>query len=419
MEFEYFEYRFAAAQPARAQRIGSLLADQGYQSLRRDALDLVRRYLANAKDGEDSGPPPHPRTIDILLPASSRNTRIVVAERPAPDGGTMVAVIAVGRTHDEVRNACTAMKMALKNKGTPDDGFAAPVGEDAGRAGAPRFREEWARALGLQPITTQEPAASMPRNPAASQSLVALQTAQPILGRPGLLRSRLGKATNGSQAPLDPTQLDALATDGLVDRSFVLVCRESNQIVGVGKDSLEVQAAMQLSLRCPHCRRPLSEESHDVVYSLSSKGEDFLKGAGWIRVAVEASLRRRKCDPLLVGDVLEGRVHAALAYKDAVLLFRLREGAPADADVRGLQQAGKDFGKIAPGVPVRGVIVATQAATPAKPAAADGAAPAIVVTSQLEDSLDQLLDEVKRDTFTRLAGTTLELIRTDPIAVLG
>jgi hypothetical protein len=351
----------------------------------------------------------------VLVPASARTTRIVVGERPGPDGGAIVAVIAVGRSPDEARSASTAVKMALTARGSTEDGFASLVGDD--RAGAPRFREEWARALGLQPAGHETAAAAAPRNPAASQVLLALQTASPMLGRPGLLRSRLGKAANGS-ASLDAAQLDALATDGLVDRSFVLVCRESNQIVGVGKDSLEVQAAMQVSLRCPHCRRPLSEESHDVVYSLSPKGDDFLKSAGWIRTAVEASLRRRKCDPLLVGDVLEGRVHAALSYKDAVLLFRLREGPPADADVRGLQQAGKEFGKIAPGVPVRGVIVATQPPAAGKAAEADGAAPAIVVTSQLEDSLDRLLDDVKRETFTRLSGTSLELIRTDPSLVL-
>lgn len=417
MEFEYFEYRFSAAQPGRAQQIGSILADQGYQSLRRDALDLVRRYLPNAKD-EETESPAHPRTIDVLIPASARTARIVVAERPGSDGGSMVAVIAVGRSYDEAHKACTAVKMALKTKGTGEDGFGSPVGEDAGRGSAPRFREEWARSLGLQPISGHEPAASAPRSPAASQALVALQTAPPILGRPGLLRSRLGKGTNGNTAPVDAAHLDSLATDGLVDRSFVLVCRESGQVVGVGKDSLEVQAAMQVSLRCPHCRRPLSEESHDVVYSLSAKGDEFLKSAGWIRAAVDASLRRRNCDPLLVGDVLEGRVHAALSYKDAVLLFRLREGAPADADVRGLQQAGKEFGKVAPGVPVRGVIVATQPPAHAKAAAPDPSAPAIVVTSQLEDSLDQLLDEVRQDTFMRLSGTTLELVRTDPSTVL-
>jgi hypothetical protein len=175
---------------------------------------------------------------------------------------------------------------------------------------------------------------------------------------------------------------------------------------------------MQVSLRCPHCRRPLSEETHDVVYSLSPKGEEFLKGAGWIRAAVDASLRRRNCEPLLVGEMPEGRVHAALSYKDAVLLFRMREGAPADADVRGLQQAGREFSKVAPGVAVHGVIVATQP-PPAKMMDADASAPAVVVTSQLEDNLERLLDDIKREMFVRLSGTAIELIRTDPSSVLS
>ncbi|HLW48304.1 MAG TPA: hypothetical protein VKW09_11120 [bacterium] len=417
MEFEYFEHKFPAARPGGTQRIDSILADHGYQSLRRDAVDLVRRYLPNAKDDDmPAGPPAGARTIDVLVPASSRTTRIVVCERPAPDGGTTAAVIAVGRSHEEARRGCTGAKLTLKMNGTPEDGFTAPA-EDGARGSAPRFRDEWARALGLQPLAGADSPAPGARAAASPHALIALQGAPTVLGRPGLLRSRLDKGTNGAAGPVDAAQLDGLAADGLVDRSFVLVCRESSQIVGVGKDSSEVQAAMQLSLRCPHCRRPLSEESHDVVYSLSSKGEDFLKSAGWIRAAVEAALRKRNCDAVFAAEVLDGRVHAAASYKDAVLLFRLRDGTPSEADVRGLQQAGKEFGKVAPGVPVRTVIVATQPGAPAKTTVPD-AAPTILVAPQLDDSLDRLLDEMKRDTFARLSGTALELVRTDPNSLL-
>jgi hypothetical protein len=419
MEFDYFEYKFSAAQLGRAQRIGSALADQGYQSLRRDALELVHRYLPLAKDEDPVAvAPARTRTTDVLVPASPRTARVLVAERPSSDGGTIVAVIAVGRSHEEARRVCTGVKMALKTKNTFEDGFTSPVADEAARGGAPRFRDEWARALGLQAPAAPDASAAALRTPASAQALLALESAPPMLGRPGLLRSRLDKTANGTTPPFDAPQLDSLAADGLVERSFVLVCRESSHIVGVGKDALEVQAAMQLSLRCPHCRRPLSEETHDVVYSLSAKGQDFLKSAGWIRAAVESSLRKRNCDAVLVADALDGRVHAAASYKDAVLLFRLREGAPVDTDVRGLEQAGKEFGKMAPGVPVRTVIVATQPAVAAKAAAKDALGPTILVTSRLDDSLDRLLDDVERDAFTRLSGTTLELIRTDPISVL-
>jgi hypothetical protein len=419
MEFDYFEYKFSAAQLGRAQRIGSALADQGYQSLRRDTLELVRRYLPLAKDEDPvTAVPARARTTDVLVPASPRTARVLVAERPSSDGGTIVAVIALGRSYEEARRVCTAIKLALKTKNAPEDGFTSPVADEAARGGAPRFRDEWARALGLQPLALPDASAAVLRTPASPQALLALESAPPMLGRPGLLRSRLDKTANGTTPPFDAPQLDALAADGLVERSFVLVCRESGHIVGVGKDALEVQAAMQLSLRCPHCRRQLSEETHDVVYSLSAKGQDFLKSAGWIRAAVESSLRKRNCDAVLVADALDGRVHAAAAYKDAVLLFRLREGAPVDTDARGLEQAGKEFGRVAPGVPVRTVIVATQPAVAAKAAAKDALGPTILVASRLDDSLDRLLDDVGRDAFTRLSGTTLELIRTDPASVL-
>lgn len=418
MEFEYFEYKFAAEEGGRAQRIASVLAEQGYQSLHREALDLVRRYLPGVTDADAAAAPlTRARTVDVLVPASDRTARILVCERPGTDAGPIVAVVAVARSQEEAHRARTAAKLALNAGGTAEDGLAARLISDSGRGRAPRFREEWARALGLGQPGGQDPASSSTaRSFASAEALFALQGAPEVLGRPSLLRSRLDKGTNGPRAPIDPAQLDALTADGLVHRSFVLLCRETGQIIGVGETATEVQAAMQVSLRCPHCRRSLSEESQDVVYSLSPQGEEFVKSSRWLREAVASSLRKRNCEAILLADTAASGVDAAASYKDAVLLFRLRDGAPAEEDLQGLQRAGTEFGKIAPGVPVRSVVVATQPA-PAAAAAAPGTA-TVVVASQLDDSLDRLLEELKRDTFSRLTGTTLEVVRTDPSTLL-
>ena len=419
MEFEYFEYKFPAEGAGQARRIAFMLAEQGYHSLQRDALDLLRRYLPNVTgEGQTDDPVAGARTVDVLVPATDRTARILVCERAAADGGVAVAVIAVGRTQDEAHRGRTAAKLALDTKGTRDSGLTAHLAADNGRGRQPRFRAEWARALGLGQSDAQEPAASsVPRSLASSQALFALQGAQAMLGRPSLLRSRMG--TNGARA-FDPAQLDALSTEGLIDRSFVLMCRDSGQIVGVGKDAAEVHAAMQLSLRCPHCRRPLSDEVQDVLYSLSAQGEEFIKSTRWMRDAVESSLRRRNCDAVVLSDSPSGRVDGAACYLDAVLLFRLRDSAPGEDDLRSLAQAGAEFEKIAPGVPVRNVIVTSQPAPAEAPAPAGGRAPYMFLNaSQLEDSLDRLLEELKRDAFTRLTGTTLEFIRPDPSALLA
>jgi len=421
MEFEYFEYKFSADGAGQARRIAFMLAEQGYHSLQRDALDLLKRYLPNVTgEGQADAPVGGPRTVDVLVPATDRTARILVSERPAADGGVAVAVVAVGRTQDEANRGRTAAKLALDTKGNRDNSLAAHLVSENGRAPKPRFREEWARALGLGQTDAQEPGgSSTPRSLASSQALFALQGAQAVLGRPSLLRSRMDKGTNGART-FDPAQLEALSTEGLIDRSFVLMCRESGQIVGVGKDAAEVQAAMQLTLRCPHCRRPLSEEVQDVVYSLNAQGEEFIKSTRWMRDAVESSLRRRNCDAVVLADAPNGRVDGAACYKDTVLLFRLRDSAPGDEDLRTLAQVGAEFEKVAPGVPVRNVMVTTQPAPDTAAAGAGGPAPCMFLNaSQLEDSVDRLLEELKRDAFTRLTGTTLEFIRPDPSTLLS
>jgi hypothetical protein len=420
MEFEYFEYKFSADGAGQARRIAFMLAEQGYHSLQRDALDLLRRYLPNlTAEAQTDEPVATARTVDVLVPATDRTARILVCERPAAAGGVAVAVVAVGRSQDEANRGRTAAKLALDSKSTRDSGLTAQLAGDNGRGRQPRFREEWARALGLAQTEAKDPAASsMPRPLVSSQALFALQGAQAMLGRPSLLRSRMDKGTGGART-VDPAQLDALSNEGLIDRSFVLMCRDSGQIVGVGKDAAEVHAAMQLSLRCPHCRRPLSEEVQDVLYSLSAHGEEFIKSTRWMRDAVESSLRRRNCDAVVLSDSPSGRVDGAACYLDAVLLFRLRDGAPSEDDLRSLAQAGAEFEKVAPGVPVRNVIVTSDPAPAAAPATAGGRAPMFLNASQLEDSLDRLLEELKRDAFTRLTGTTLEFIRPDPSALLS
>lgn len=409
MEFDSFEYKFSTDGAGQARRIGSMLVEQGYHSLQRDALDVLRKYLPGAADGQPEEPVTGARTVDVLVPAAHRTARILICERPAADGGITVAVVAVGRSQDEANRGRTAAKLALS-------AFTAPAAEN-GRGRKNRFREEWARLLGLAPADGQEPAvSSMPRPLASSQALFALQGAPSVLGRPALLRSRMEKSANGVRA-LDPTPLDGLSSEGLIDRSFVLMCRETGQIVGVGKDAVEVQAAMQLTLRCPHCRRPLSEEVQDVLYSLSPQGEEFIKSTRWMRDAVESSLRRRHCDAIVLSGAPNARVDGAASYKDAVLLFRLRDGAPAEDDVRAMRQAALEFERVAPEVPVRGVIVAPQAASSA--VAGGQTSCSFLNASQLEDGMDRLFEELKRDAFVRLTGTSLMLVRPDLSALLA
>ncbi len=425
MEFEYLEYEFAEDTASMGRRVSALLAKNGYQSLQAEVLDLAQRYLPGSTDSPDaSGELIRARTVDVLIPPVDPNARILVCERPgdAPNGAA-VSVVAVGRTQEDAHRSRTAVKIVLDSKGAAEVGLPPRAANDNGRTRVRYFRQEWARNLGLLGPDAQGDAGPVPapRSLAAVRMLFALQDASQVLGRSAVLRSAREKIGEAAPAGVDAALLDGLVPEGLVDRSFVLVCRESGQIVGVGKDAMEVQAAMQLTLRCPHCRRPLGEETQDVLYSLTTQGEEFVRSTRWIREAVESSLRKRSCDTIMAADGVNGKgVDGAACYQEAVLLFRVKDGAPTQEDVGAFQRAVAEFETAAPGVPVRGLYIAAEPAPPDDAQIADPrAALTVLEIAHFEESLDRVLEGLKRDNFVRLTGTTLQLLRPDPSALLA
>jgi hypothetical protein len=424
MEFEHVEYEFPEGAASPGRRVSSLLVEHGYQSLYRDSLELVQRYLpgGGAHHSAAPGPPSSARTVDVLIPPAAQAIRILVCERPAAGapGGTAVAVVAVGPSQEEAHRARTAAKVVLDAKAGAEDGPAARTADD-GRARARRFRQEWARDLGLvRSDRTGDalPPASSSRSLAALKALFALQDASSPGARPAALRSRLDDAAQRSGALFDAGLLDGLVSEGLVDRAFVLVCRDTGQIVGVGKSPTEIQAAAQFTLRCPHCRRPMGEEIQDTLYTVSAQGAEAVQSSRWIREAVDAVLRNRGCDAWVAANGAGHGVDAAACYQDAVLLFRVTNGTPSREDVQAFVRALAGFKEAAPGVPVRGVYVAAEPA-PADVAGKGAAACTILEVSRLEAGLDRLLDEVKRANFVRLTGTALEIVWPDPTTLLA
>ena len=406
MDFEYVEYEYFGHETHAGERISSLLTDSGYQSLRRDTAELVRRYLPGVALPGPSGRTEMAHTVDALIPPADSTARVLLCERPAPNGtpGTILSVLALGRSQNDAHRVCTAVRLVLDSEAVANNGATR----------IHRFRHEWLPILGLD-----RPAASpssVARPLAAAQALLALQHAPTVLGRPSILRSRADKIADPARGPIDPEVMDRLVPEKLVERAFVLVCRESGQIVGVGEDAAEVETAMPMTLRCPHCRRPLGEEAHDVLYSLSAQGEEFIRSTRWIREAVEAALQRRHCETVAVAEGTGSDVDLAALCHDTVLLFRTTDSAPSDEDVRALADTVAAFERAVPGVPVRSVYVTSQAASPN-----DGgnlAAHTLLELSRLDAGLDRLLEDVKQDNFVRLTGSALEMVRPDPALLL-
>ncbi len=102
MEFECLGCEFSEG-GGRGRRISSLLAENGYQSLQREGLALIQRYLPGDPGSADAPAQlERARTVDVLIPPADPTARILVCERPAADGarGTVVAVVAVGRSQE-------------------------------------------------------------------------------------------------------------------------------------------------------------------------------------------------------------------------------------------------------------------------------------------------------------------------------
>jgi hypothetical protein len=110
-------------------------------------------------------------------------------------------------------------------------------------------------------------------------------------------------------------------------------------------------------------------------------------------------------------------VHGAASYQGVMLLLRVKDGAPGKEDIQALLHTVDEFEKIAPGVPVRGVYVASRPPAPDAKAVA-GQKCTVVDATQLEQDVDRLLDTLKRENFIRLTGTTLEIVRPDPTILL-
>ncbi len=422
MHFEYMELADSGRDLLEGRKISSLLAEKGYTSLYAECAGLVTRYVP----GLDAAPPAPAsaagaRTVDVLIPPTDSSARIVIGERPASGTGAVVAVLAVGRSPEDAHRSRIAVKMVLDGAAAGKETLAARIVNDNGRASERRFRQEWVRTLGLVHEEGWSPDAPPAlRQETTVQALLTLQEMPPVLGRPGLMRSRADAGREKSRGP-DVAILEALVAEGLVDLTYVLVCRQTGQVVGVGKDAGEVRAAMRLSLRCPHCQSPLGEEIQDVLYSLTDKGDEFLRGAGLILGALDAALRKNGCDDVVLGNGLpEQLVDAAACYQDALLLFRVAGGPPRPDAIRELQRTMKEFMATESDVTVRGAYVTAGTDPEAAAAAGDPQAPCVVLeTSDLDAGVDRLLEDIRRANFTRMTGSLVALPQPDPAGLLA
>jgi hypothetical protein len=421
MAYDYVELIFPGEDLGWAQRISSLLADNGYRSFSRECGILLERYLPGVPVADQSaGTSQATHTTDVLIPPTDPTGRILICERPrsVASAGKTVAVVAIGRVLRDAHRLSTAVRMLLDTKGLVTDGLAGHILNDNGRAITRRFWQEWVYSLGLKsPADLQGEEQTASRSMAAVQMLLALRESSPLLGNPAILRSQVDRMPKKGSGSADPELLEGMVARGLVEKSFVLVCRQSSHIVGVGQDMNEIQQAMSVSLQCPHCRKPLREESQDVLYSLTSQGEEFARGTRWIREVLETSLRRKGCDVVVrTNGAAEPPIDGAACYQENVFLFRVQDGVAGREDLQVFMNRLRELEGTLAGIPLRGVYLAAEGGAGGEiDNPLDLQIPCTVIDlAHLETGLDQLLESAERENFARITGISMSLPLPDP-----
>ncbi len=328
MFVEYFDLKRPAWDAETQAAILTRLQDSGYQSLAIDLHQVVGRYTASGVEPKlsDDLTRMDPFT-DVLVPPIHRQARVIL-HRPDP---VTFRVVALGRSHHEVRMAATAVKMHLEAiLGTRISDL---VVDENGRLSLTKFRQEVLAALGF---TGDGMPAHEVRPAGATQVLMALRHQPVVRGAPTVLGSQL--ATLAPDRPAEQTRdaLEHLVASGALVRWHVVVCRDSGQWLTFSPTSDEVKAFVALSVSCPHCGKRVSEEQPDVAYRLGEKVQAYLADTRWICDLIETPLRRHGVEAVVM-EPGKGPVDGVACYHGAVLLFRVKDGPAAAADLTGLK----------------------------------------------------------------------------------
>ncbi len=388
MFVEYFDLKRAGWDAEIPATILTRLHDSGYQSLTLDIHQLIGPYthsratrkLSEALSLLD------PFT-DVLLPPVHRQARVIL-HRPDP---LTFRVVAVGRSQQEVRMAATGVKMHLEAAlgGRIGD----LVVDENGRVSLAKFRQEVLAGLGF---TGDGASARQTRHAGAAPLLTALQHQPVFQGVPTVMGSQL--ATLAPDRPAEQTRdaLEHLVSDGAVVRWYVVVCRESGQVLTFSPSQDEVKTFAALNLSCPHCGKRVSEDQTDIAYRLGAEAQGYLSDNRWICDLIETPLRRQGVEAVVM-EPGKGPVDGAACYHSALLLFRAKEGPAAVGDLTGLKtEARRLEGE---GWPVHPMLVSTVAA-PAD--VRDAGVTVVDNVASLEGSLETVLREVRERSLNAL-----------------
>lgn len=330
MYLEYFDVKQTDWSPATVATVLNRLQGSGYRGLTLEVQGVLERFVQFRPDRAlEASLRGTERFTEILIPPAQPQTRVII-HRPAAE---VARVLVVGRNQHEVHVAATAVKMHLEQAmgGKLKD----LITDENGRAGLTRFRRDVLPALGL--LGDGRPSLRVPDGAA----LLKLLRGQPaIRGKPTVLASQISALKLDRSVDQMRDALEQLAADGVVERWYVVLCREASHWLAVSESPDDIKAFVATKVACPHCGRRVSEEKSDTAYRMSENGQSYLSQNRWLCDLVETTLRRLGVEAVTVqpgGQALDG----AACYHGSVLVFRAREGVQSAADAKAVQDQAR------------------------------------------------------------------------------
>jgi len=323
---ESFDVRRPTWDPQTLAALLRRLHDSGYQDFTVEYHSLLARYLRSGTE-LDRLVPESGEFVDVMVPPAHPSARVVL-HRPEP---SLLRVVLAGKSQQEVRLVGTALKVH----------FEAVLGrgvelEDHSRALLARFRRDVLPALQL--AANGEPPREM-RSPVAMQVLRAMRHQPAVRGRPTILLSQSAMLAPDRTAEQIRDALEHLAGEGLLERWYVVLCREKGIWLGSSVNPDEIRAFTSLTMECPHCGRRIGDEQADVAYRLGERVS--AADNRWMCDLVETALRRLGVEAVAVHPAGGAAVDGAACYHGAVILFRAKDD-PADiGDLMRLQEQGR------------------------------------------------------------------------------
>jgi hypothetical protein len=396
MHVERVDFQRPAWEPEVLAAIRARLVDSGYLDLLAQVQEAVSRF-ARPGPGRHAAvcsdrftdvfiPPAHPRVRVVLVLWASDTLRMVVA----------------GPDQREVRKVMTATRLHL-DEAVGDRLREAP---EKAEPTVERFRREVASALGLGSDGGPAP---LPPDPATEQVLAVLRRQPAFRGRPSVRASQVSSLVSDRPPEVVREVLDRLVAAEVVDRWYVVVCRQGGQWLAASPREDEIAAYTSLDVLCPHCGARVGEEEREAAYLLRETASRAADRQAAVAL-VESALRRAGAEEVAL-HAGGGQVDGAACLGGAVVLFQVHHGTPRPTDVAGLQDAAARLSR--QGWPVVPVLVCDP---PAPPQVRDAGVVVVDSLTGLDRALDPVLHRVRERALAALLPADL-LLRI-PLAAL-